>query len=269
MVGRDRVFRAEGVVLRRRNLGEADSILTFFGPERGRFEAIARGVRKSRSRMRGHVEPLTRVRVLVAHGRSLDVLTQAETVYPYRGVREDLDRLPQGLYCAELVDRFTVEHAEHPGLYTLLLDALDALEAGAAFHVVRYFELQLMAFTGFDLQLDSCASCSGPLGTGDILISASAGGFVCAGCRGSAGQGRLVSLRAARVLRYARGATMAEFASVRIDVALARELELATGDAVRHVLDREPATARYLDAVAHSAGAVREPGPEPATMSPE
>jgi DNA repair protein RecO (recombination protein O) len=101
MAARDRVYRAEALVLRRRNIGEADSVFTFFGPERGRFEAVARGVRKARSRMRGHLEPLTHVEVLVARGRTLDVLTQAETVHAYRGLRENLDHLPRALYCAE------------------------------------------------------------------------------------------------------------------------------------------------------------------------
>ncbi len=250
MPSRDRVYRAEALVLRRRNIGEADSIFTFFSPERGRFEAVARGVRKSRSRMRGHVEPLTRVQVLVAQGRSLDVLTQAETIHAYRVLREDLDRLPRALYCAELLDRFTVEAAEHPGLFDLVLAVLDGMEGGAGEHIVRYFEVQMLAFTGFDLQLEACAVCQGRLPEDEVLLSASAGGFVCRGCRGQAGGGRLLSLRAAKVLRFARTSALDAFASVRVEPGLARELELAMGDAIRFVLDREPSTARYIDEVA-------------------
>jgi DNA repair protein RecO (recombination protein O) len=247
MPSRDRVYGAEGLVLRRRNIGEADSVFTFFGPGRGRFEAVARGVRKSRSRMRGHLEPLTRVRIQAAHGRTLDVLTQAETVHAYRALREDLDRLPQALYCAELIDRFTVEHAEHPGLFDLLLDTLDGLEAGAGAHLVRYFEVHLFAFTGFDLQFDACAVCLQRLPEADVLLSPEAGGFVCRGCRAGLGTGRILSLRAAKVLRFARVSSLPQFAAVRVDAALGREIELALGDAVRFVLEREPSTARYID----------------------
>jgi DNA repair protein RecO (recombination protein O) len=244
---RDRVYRAEALVLRRRNIGEADSIFTFFGPERGRFEAVARGVRKARSRMRGHLEPLTRVEVLVARGRSLDVLTQAGTVHAYRALRENLDHLPRALYCAELLDRFTVEQAEHPGLYELAIATLDAMEQGLGERAARYFEIQLLAYTGFDLQLDGCAVCGNRLPESEVLLSPGAGGFVCHGCRGQAGGGRLLSLRAARVLRFARVATLEGFTAVRLDAGLAREVELAAGDAVRFVLEREPATARYID----------------------
>ena len=117
MAARPRVYRAEGVILRRRNLGEADSILTVFSGNEGKFEAIARGVRKARSRMRGHLEPLTRSRVLVARGRNLDVFTQAETVDAYRAE-------PQGLFCQR--DR----SAEHGRM--LLLTWYDGLNSWQA-----------------------------------------------------------------------------------------------------------------------------------------
>jgi DNA repair protein RecO (recombination protein O) len=123
------------------------------------------------------------------------------------------------------------------------------MEQGAPEHAVRYFEVQLLAFTGFDLQLEGCAVCGGGLPGSDVLFSPAAGGFACPRCRGEAGSGRLLSLRAARVLRFARAATLDAFAAVRLDPALAREVELATGDAVRFVLEREPATARYIDEV--------------------
>lgn len=247
MLSRERVYGAEALVLRRRNIGEADSIFTLFSPDRGRFELVARGVRKARSRMRGHLEPLTHVRVQAAHGRTLDVLTQAETIHAYRALREDLDRLPHALYCAELLDRFTVELGRDPLLFDLVLAVFDAMEAGAGPHIVRLFEVQLLAETGFDLQLDGCAACRSRLAEEETLFSPGSGGLVCRRCRPTAASGRLLSVRAVKVLRFARGGDLGAFASLRIDAELARELELALGDAVRYVLDREPSTARYID----------------------
>lgn len=246
---RDRLYRADAVVLRRRNIGDADSIFTLFAADRGRFEAVARGVRKPRSKMRGHLEPLTHVRVLVAKGRSLDVLTQAETVEAYRPLRDDLDLGAEALYCVELVDRFTVEAADQRGVFGQLLLVLDALAGGSPRHVVRSFELALMALSGFDLQLMACATCGGPLPGESVLLSGSAGGFVCPSCRGSSGGGKLVSRRCAAVLRFAREAPMETFAQVRVDAALAQELRAALADAIEYILDREPATARFLDDV--------------------
>ena len=147
------------------------------------------------------------------------------------GIREDLERGAAAMYCAELVDRFTIEHADHPGLYSLLLELLDALEADAPRAVVRSFELQLLSLMGYELQLDACTLCSAALPPIETLLSPSAGGLVCEDCRSRGGAGRVLSVRALKVLRYARAADMAAFASVRIDDDLGFELQRALNEA--------------------------------------
>ncbi len=246
MSERPRTYKTEGIILRRRNLGEADSIFTVFADREGKFDAIAKGVRKARSRMRGHLEPLTRTRMMLARGRNLDVFTQAETVTPYRALREDLERSAAAIYCAELVDRFTAEHMEHPGLYGLILEVLDALEAGAPEHVVRYFEQQMLFQMGYEVQLDACAVCGSRLPEEEALLSPSAGGLVDYGCRVVAGSGRVVSVRAIKVLRYARAASIEAFAGIRMDADLAPELQAALGDVLRYVLDRELNSGKFV-----------------------
>jgi DNA repair protein RecO (recombination protein O) len=258
---RPRTYKTEGVILRRRNIGEADSIFTVFSDREGKFDGVARGVRKARSHMRGHLEPLTRTRVMLARGRSMDVFTQAEAVASYRAVREDLERGAAAMYCAELVDRFTAEHIEQPGVYALLVDLLEALEAGTTTTVTRYFELQLLALTGYELQLDACAACGARLPAEDTLFAAAAGGLVCVNCRVGAGGGRLIGVRTIKVLRFARDAAMADFGGLRMDERLLSELQYALADAVRYVLERDPATGRYVEQVARLTPAA---SPEPA-----
>lgn len=249
MAERPRVYNVEGVILRRRNIGEADSIFTVLSPYAGKFDAVARGVRKPRSRMRGHLEPLTRCRLLLARGRTLDVFTQAEALTSYRAIHDDLELGATALYCAELVDRFTVEHVEQPGIYELLLDTLDALEAGAPPHVVRHFEIHLMVLTGFEMQFDACAVCEARLPEAEALLSGQAGGLVCAGCRPLAGGGRLVGVRGIKVLRFARANSIERVAEVRVDDDLARELRAALADAIRVVLDHEVHAGRFVEQV--------------------
>ena len=250
MSQRPRVYTTEGVILRRRNIGEADTIFTVFSPTEGKFDAVAKGVRKARSHMRGHLEPLTRSKLLLAHGRNLDVFTQAETITGYRTLREDLDLCGAAVYCAELVVRFTAERQEHRELYALLLDVLDALDGRAPLHTVRYFELQLLGLMGYEPQVDACAICANRLPEADVLLSASAGGFVCADCRAVAGAGRVISVPAIKVLRYARVVDLAAFAALRLDQSLAREVQSAVAELIRYVLDREPNTGKYLDQIA-------------------
>src|SRR6476469_7490501 len=93
-----RVYRAEAVVLRTRRLGDADRILTLFTPNLGKIDAVAKGVRKQTSRKAGHLEPRTLTSLLLAHGRSLDLVTDTQTIDSFLPLREDLERLARGLY---------------------------------------------------------------------------------------------------------------------------------------------------------------------------
>ena len=249
MAARPRVYRAEGVILRRRNLGEADSIFTVFSGSEGKFEAIAKGVRKARSRMRGHLEPLTRSRVLVAQGRSLDVFTQAETVDSYRRLREDLEASAEALYCLELVDRFTEEREPLPDLYALLLATLELLQEEGGASVSRFFELRLLSLLGYEPHIDGCVVCGGRLPAEEALLSPRAGGLVCRQCRVEAGGGRIVSVAVIKLLRFARRATAPDFAAVSIPPEVAQELRSATAELVRYHLDREPNARRFVDGV--------------------
>lgn len=266
MAARPRVYRAEGVILRRRNLGEADSILTVFSGSEGKFDAIAKGVRKARSRMRGHLEPLTRSRVLVAHGRTLDVFTQAETVESYRRLREDLEASAEALYCLELVDRFTEEREPIPELYALLVASLALLQEGAGPSVTRFFELRLLALLGYEPHVEGCVLCGGRLPEEEALFSPAAGGLACRQCRPEAGAGRIVSVAVIKLLRFARRATAPEFAAMRVPGDAAGELRTAVGELIRYHLDRDPNARRFVEGV----GALgrEEPSPPSAPDSP-
>ncbi len=249
-----RTYRAEGVVLRRRNIGEADSIFTVFTEQEGKFDAVARGIRKAKSRMRGHIEPLTITRFLLAQGRSLDVFTQAETVKALPQIRGDLDRWMTATYCAEIVDRYTGERAENRNLYWLFRTLLEGLEAGAPIPAARcYFEFHLLRDAGFDVQVRQCAVCGQPLEPEPTLLSPAAGGLVCRGCRPDAGAGKLCSLRAMKVLRHCAQVGFADFCALALDDELAKELESLMGDAVRYHMEREAMTTRVAHEISRLA----------------
>ncbi len=122
-----RVYQTEAIVLKRIKLGEADKILTLYSPTIGKFRAVAKGVRRPKSRLGGHVELLTRTSLLVAHGQNLDIVTQAQLVEPYLGLRDHLPAAGLAMYLAELVDQFTEERLANAPLYVLLAEALRRL----------------------------------------------------------------------------------------------------------------------------------------------
>jgi len=117
-----KVYKTHAIVLKRINLGEADKILTLYTPNLGKLSAIAKGVRRPKSKMGGHLELLTHCSLMLARGQNLDIITQSETISSFLPLRDDLWRSSLALYAAELVAQFTAEHVENYPIYRLFLD---------------------------------------------------------------------------------------------------------------------------------------------------
>jgi DNA repair protein RecO (recombination protein O) len=193
------VYKAEGVVLRHQAIGEADRILTLLTREYGRLRVSARGVRKTTSRLSGRVQPFTRGRFLLARGRTLDVVAQADVLDAFPGLQQDLLRSAYAAYVAELVDRFLPERDRHPDVYDAVLDALAVIEDAAEDEAEIYalwFSLHLADSMGYRPEMSRCVVCGRPSPAGaqggDPAVPArggpawafspASGGAVCPAC---------------------------------------------------------------------------------------
>jgi len=253
-MGSPHIYRTEAVVLRQRRLGDADKICVLFTPQRGRIEAVAKGVRRTKSRLAGHVEPLTRSTLLIAVGRSLDVITQAQSVDAYPALHDDIDRLSRALYVAEMIDRFTDAGGDAHGLYELLTDTLERIEtAGNIDMPVRWFEMQVLGDQGYQPELSNCVRCQESLEPEGNAFSAAAGGVVCPSCR-SGLVGRPLSAAAFKLLRFLQSASYAEVERVRLDDDLGRELESHLRAAIHQALDQDVRASQFVDIVRASRG---------------
>jgi len=180
---RQRLYRTPAIVLKRQDFGEADRILTLFTPAQGKLRVIAKGVRKITSRKSGHVELFTYSNLLIAKGRNLDIVTQAETIKPFRALREDLSRITYACYVAELVDQFTEDRDENRPLFDLLLAALQALcETDDLQRTARHFELRLLDAVGYRPQLFRCVQCGREIEPVDNFFGLEVGGVLCPKC---------------------------------------------------------------------------------------
>src|SRR5262245_11182638 len=114
------LYRETGIVLRTMRLGEADKVVTLVTEGRGKVRAVAKGVRKTKSRFGGRLEPLTHLALQLYEGRNLDTITQVDTIDHFRGIREDLDRLTQATTMLEVVDAIVQEGEQNPRLLQML-----------------------------------------------------------------------------------------------------------------------------------------------------
>ena len=186
-------YRDDGVVLRTQKLGEADRIITLLTRQNGRVRAVAKGVRRTKSRFGARLEPFTHVDVLIHPGRSLDVITQAEAITTYGAqLAGDYPRYTTGIAMLETAERFTPMEKE-PALrqYLLLIGGLRALsemgdEAREPRLVLDAFLLRSLAVAGYAPALQECSRCGGaPTSNGTRLVAfaVAAGGMVCGACR--------------------------------------------------------------------------------------
>lgn len=181
-------LKTEAVVLRSIRFGEADRILHLYTPQRGRSSAIAKGVRRGRSRFGGRLEPYFHLRMVLYEGRSeLLTVTSAETVSGHLRLREHASALDSAARACDAVSRLFDTPEPHPGVFALLCNELALLDAAPeqATHANQLaFRLKLLLAAGLAPQLAACAVC----GASDHLsaFSGAAGGVVCSACEASA-----------------------------------------------------------------------------------
>ena len=245
-----RVYKSPAIVLRQRRLGDADKIITFYTANYGKLDAVAKGVRRVTSRLAGHVEPLNHGWYMLAHGRNLDIVTQAQTIETFQTVRDDLDRLSRALYAVELVDRFTEERSENFAVYRLLLDTLRRLaQLDDLDLVLRYLEMSMLTLLGYRPELRECVTCRSALQAEANVWAPGAGGVVCPRCKPGETAMRPLSVNALEALQLFQNDDFQEVARLGIAPELAMELERHLREAVHYALDRDVRSAAFLDEV--------------------
>jgi DNA repair protein RecO (recombination protein O) len=244
---RERTYRTEAVVIRRSDFGEADRLLTLFSADRGKLRAIAKGARKPQSRKTGHVELFMRSKFLVAEGRDLDIITQAEMIAAYPRLRDDLIRTTYAAYIVELLDRFTVEEDPHRDIYALLRQTLEALAAeDDALLAARFYELRLLSLTGFQPRLFNCVACGEAIREEDQFFSADLGGLLCPACREADPHARPVSAVTVKVMRYLQTRPWETVKQLQLRPAVLHEIERVLHEYLLHILERELKSVDFL-----------------------
>ena len=220
-------------------LGEADRIVTFVTKDHGKIRAVAKGVRKTKSRIGARVEPLSHVALLCWRGRELDVVTQVEVIDSFRTVREDLERLSPAMTMLEITDQLALERHPAPELFSLLLGALKELDRSYSPYLLGAFCFKVLGLEGVAPSLEQCHRCgeSRPL----VAFDAEEGGFVCANCR----RGLAVSPEVFETVRAVLSGGLARVLREGDD-GLARAFEHLATTAVERHLDRRLRSTRHL-----------------------
>lgn len=241
------LYKTEAIVLGYRLLGEADKILTLFSPQQGKIHAVARGVRRPRSRLLGGTQLFTHSNFLILEGRNLDNISQCEIKESFHALRTNLEYMAYGLYFAELIRASTPLEDKNRELFNFLLKTQRVLPGWQDPEVLKFiYEIKLMALQGFAPELFCCVSCGGKL-SGQIRFSPPLGGVVCGQCHHQGGV--VLSPEVLMTLRRFLRCTYEELSGLRVEESLKPLIKSALQAFIVYRIDRRLKTLQFIQDV--------------------
>lgn len=237
-------YREEAVVLRKLDYGETDRIYTLLTRGHGKVGAIARGVRKGTSRLAPSLELFARVDVLLAQGRNLDVIAQAQRL-PGPRVQPDPTQTAHAGLIAELAERVTEDRHPLEGVYELTTRALlDLATEADPRRATAWFLMAALDLLGFAPQLQACASCDRELPPEPAVFSAAAGGLLCDRCADPSWS--RLPLAAIKVMRVMQAGDAALYGRLKLEGELLTQVEETLEAHLEHHLERRLNSLRFL-----------------------
>jgi len=224
-------YRDFGVVLRNYKLGESDRIIVLMTKEHGKVRAVAKGVRKTKSRFGARLEPLSHIDAQLHKGRNLDIVTQVDLVTSSFLLHNNLDRLIDGISMLEAVDQIAVDREPTPYLYRMLVGALETLSRNKSPIVLAAFYWKLLAAEGVSPEVNMCVGCKSV--TDLVAFNLVEGGAQCRACR----SGVSITPQALELMGQILGGRLNEALAQMETAATAEVTHLAT-QAMEHHIER-------------------------------
>lgn len=246
-----RTYQTNAIIIRKTKLGEADTILTFYTPGLGKIQGFAKSVRKTKSRMAGHLELITHSKVSFARGKTVDTITGCQTIDSFVPLKTNFHLMNHALYLIEMVNQFTPEHHEDPEVFHLLLETLKNLcEASDIDLLMRYFEIHLLDEAGYRPQLQQCVACRKELEPVTNSFSPVAGGVLCPECSYRSHTGLYtLPVNTLKVLRFFQNYPFETASRLKVSPELNTELERLMRGYIQYILEKELKSVAWLDSL--------------------
>lgn len=235
-------YKTRGIILKRTNLGEADRIVTILTEKFGKIRAVAKGVRKTLSKMAGHLEPFCLTRLELAEGRNLDIICGAEVQKCFFDLRNDLDKTNVGFYLAEIIDKMVEERQPHIEIFDLLDLALGHTNDSPDPLLISFFEINFLSHMGFAPELYHCLNCQQVIVEKENYFDYNRGGLVCIDC----GSGKKISAQAIKLIRLLLKNNFSMIKKIKIDNNLIIEVQTLTSQYLKHIHQNDFKSERFL-----------------------
>ncbi len=242
---RSRLYNTNGVILRRRDVGESDRIIVVYTLEHGKRSFSARGSRKPTSKIAGQIEPFSQVDLHVARTRGLDIVSQAVARNFFPNIRNSEQKIAVAGIVSELVDSMTPEDQANRSVFDLLVASLTLLDAGHdPVLILVAYQLGLLRHLGYRPSLSACSVCDAELSPVEQGFSLESG-VVCPNCRRNVASVMPISTGALKLLRATDRGDLTSLLRLNIDPRIVDEADQLLAAYTRHITGR-PSRAREV-----------------------
>ncbi|MFQ3549611.1 MAG: DNA repair protein RecO [Armatimonadota bacterium] len=252
-----RSYSANGVVVKRIDLGEKDRIITIFTKEYGKISAVAKGARRPGSKLAGASELMSYSKLFLSKGKDLDILTQADIKESFPNVRCNLNSLAHAIYILELASSFVDENQPNPDLFDNMLSTLYVLEAGTDPEIsARYFEMGLLKLQGYEPHFEECVKCGCTEFDEKISFNVILGGVECGKCRPFPIDSMMIRSALCSYVDVLRKSQPQELKNLKFPIGAKRELEKVLKWHIRYRLEKELKSFEFIKIIEDMQNAV-------------
>jgi len=238
--------RTFGIVIKRMNFGEADRILTILTERFGKVKAIAKGVRKTKSRLAGSLEPYMLLDLQLHEGKTFYIVTGAVILKEFSDLHKNLQKTSQAFYIGEIADKILQESQRVHGAFEIFSEALSAINDSGSEFLLRIFELRIIEAAGFKPELYQCIHCKEKITISDNYWDSIEGGLICQSCQQKFHHGKRISDDLIKIFRLIDRGDYELLKRLNLKKEIELEAENVLNEYIKSILERDLKSQRFL-----------------------
>lgn len=238
------ILKVESIVLKQSDFSEADKIVTIYSKQLGKISCVAKGIKRSKSKLRGSVLPFTHSSLMLYKGKSLYTITGADIIKSFITLRKDILLLSYATYCLELLDSFTIEEEPNLQIFILVVTTFHLLQIIDPWVALKYFEIRLLRFSGYRPETKFCVNCGKK--NSKYLFSCVQGGVLCPFCKSIDPRGSKISAGSLKVIDLLDRINLDKIHVIKPTSNNKNELDEMLEDYITYLLSRKLKSKEFL-----------------------
>jgi DNA repair protein RecO (recombination protein O) len=250
----NRYYKTTGMILKHSPIGEADRLLTVYTANMGKLKLVAKGVRRTKSKLGGHLDLLNHSQLEVSRGRNLDTISSALSINSFQLLRENLRKTADAFYCLDLVDSLTPENEPDHNIFLNLVETLEKMLHIENPLIIWHFSFKLLYLTGYLPELYNCGNCQIKIQPNKHAFNSILGGIVCENCSiklennlQTHNNSLPISINTIKILRYFKTHTLDNIISLNVEQSVVLEIQKALLSHITASVERNLKSTLFLN----------------------